>query len=203
MSKQILVGQMLLDRDDIEKMTSKIAEELDRKLKDSNALPVVVGVLKGGAPFMCDIVRKMETIVTLDFISVSSYEGTASTGQLKMKLDISSDIKGRDVVLVDDIVDTGLTTHYLIKYLKEKRGAKSVTTVFLVNKPTNRKYDVQVDFAGLTYTGDKYLIGFGLDYNTLLRNVFGVYLIGEDDIKKLNKILDEDSQRALSQHFIR
>lgn len=203
MSKQILVGQMLLDRDDIEKMTSKIAEELDRNLKDSNSLPVVVGVLKGGAPFMCDIVRKMETIVTLDFISVSSYEGTASTGQLKMKLDISSDIKGRDVVLVDDIVDTGLTTHYLIKYLKEKRGAKSVTTVFLVNKPTNRKYDVQVDFAGLTYTGDKYLIGFGLDYNTLLRNVFGVYLIGEDDIKKLNKILDEDSQRALSQHFIR
>lgn len=203
MSKQILVGQMLLDRDDIEKMTSKIAEELDRKLKDSNSLPVVVGVLKGGAPFMCDIVRKMDTIVTLDFISVSSYEGTASTGQLKMKLDISSDIKGRDVVLVDDIVDTGLTTHYLIQYLKEKRGAKSVTTVFLVNKPTNRKYDVQVDFAGLTYTGDKYLIGFGLDYNTLLRNVFGVYLIGEDDIKKLNKILDEDSQRALSQHFIR
>lgn len=203
MSKQILVGQMLLDRDDIEKMTSKIAEELDRNLKDSNSLPVVVGVLKGGAPFMCDIVRKMETIVTLDFISVSSYEGTASTGQLKMKLDISSDIKGRDVVLVDDIVDTGLTTHYLIQYLKEKRGAKSVTTVFLVNKPTNRKYDVQVDFAGLTYTGDKYLIGFGLDYNTLLRNVFGVYLIGEDDIKKLNKILDEDSQRALSQHFIR
>lgn len=200
MNKQILVGEKLLDREDIEKICTKIAGELDKKFKDSNSLPVVVGILKGGAPFMCDIVRKMRTIVTLDFMSVSSYEGTASTGQLKMKMDISSDIKGRDVVLVDDVVDTGLTTHYLIKYLKEKRGAKSVTTVFLVDKPTNRKYDVQVDFSGLTYTGDKYLIGFGLDYNNLLRNVFGVYLMTDEDIKNLNQILADDAQRALNQH---
>ena len=145
MDKKILVGKRLLDRDDIESICTTIAKQLDAKFENSQTLPVVVGILKGGAPFMCDIVRKMKTIVSIDFMSVSSYSGTQSTGELKMKMDITTDIKGRDVILVDDVVDTGLTTYYLVKYLKEKRGVKSITTVFLVDKPAKRKYDVPVD----------------------------------------------------------
>lgn len=132
-------------------------------------------------------------------MSVSSYSGTQSTGELKMKMDISTDIKGRDVILVDDVVDTGLTTYYLVKYLKEKRGVKSITTVFLVDKPAKRKYDVPVDYYGLRYEGEDYLIGYGLDYNNLLRNIFGVFLLTKPDIEKLNGILEEDSKKALGE----
>ena len=132
-------------------------------------------------------------------MSVSSYSGTQSTGELKMKMDITTDIKGRDVILVDDVVDTGLTTYYLVKYLKEKRGVKSITTVFLVDKPAKRKYDVPVDYYGLRYEGEDYLIGYGLDYNNLLRNIFGVFLLTKPDIEKLNGILEEDSKKALGE----
>ena len=132
-------------------------------------------------------------------MSVSSYSGTQSTGELKMKMDISTDIKGRDVILVDDVVDTGLTTYYLVKYLKEKRGVKSITTVFLVDKPAKRKFDVPVDYYGLRYEGEDYLIGYGLDYNNLLRNIFGVFLLTKPDIEKLNGILEEDSKKALGE----
>lgn len=114
-------------------------------------------------------------------------------------MDISTDIKGRDVILVDDVVDTGLTTYYLVKYLKEKRGVKSITTVFLVDKPAKRKYDVPVDYYGLRYEGEDYLIGYGLDYNNLLRNIFGVFLLTKPDIEKLNGILEEDSKKALGE----
>lgn len=141
----------------------------------------------------------MKTIVSIDFMSVSSYSGTKSTGELKMKMDITTDIKGRDVILVDDVVDTGLTTYYLVKYLKEKRGVKSITTVFLVDKPANRKFDVPVDYYGLRYEGEDYLIGYGLDYNNLLRNIFGVFLLTKPDIEKLNGILEEDSKKALGE----
>lgn len=132
-------------------------------------------------------------------MSVSSYSGTQSTGELKMKMDITTDIKGRDVILVDDVVDTGLTTYYLVKYLKEKRGVKSITTVFLVDKPAKRKFDVPVDYYGLRYEGEDYLIGYGLDYNNLLRNIFGVFLLTKPDIEKLNGILEEDSKKALGE----
>lgn len=132
-------------------------------------------------------------------MSVSSYSGTQSTGELKMKMDITTDIKGRDVILVDDVVDTGLTTYYLVKYLKEKRGVKSITTIFLVDKPAKRKFDVPVDYYGLRYEGEDYLIGYGLDYNNLLRNIFGVFLLTKPDIEKLNGILEEDSKKALGE----
>lgn len=199
MDKRILVGKRILEREQIEAITYNIAQELDAKFHDSETLPIVIGILKGGAPFMCDIVRKMHTIVGIEFMNVSSYEGTTSTGQLKMKMDISSDVRGRDVILIDDIVDTGLTTYYLIKYLKEQKGAKSITTVFMVDKPARRKYDVKVDYAGFVYSGDKYLIGYGLDYNNLLRNIFSVYEMTEDDISMLDKILEEDKKIALGE----
>lgn len=200
MNKRILVGRKLLDREGIEKITTRIASDLDKKFKDSATLPVIVGVLKGGAPFMCDILRKMKTIVTIDFMSVSSYKGTESSGELEMKMDVSSDIKGRDVVLVDDVVDSGLTTHFLLKYLKETRGAKSITTVFLVDKPARRRYEVPIDYAGMVYAGDDYLIGFGLDYNNLLRNLFGVYELTKKDIETLDRIFDEDAAKAKAEH---
>ncbi len=198
MNKEILVGRKLISHHEIESITDQIAQSLDERFGASPTLPVVVGVLKGAAPFMFDIVRKMHTIVDIELMDVSSYKGTASTGHLQINLPLTEDVAGKDIILVDDVVETGLTTYELIKYLKEEKRVHSVTTVFLVNKTKNRKYDVPVDFSGMTYDEDKFLIGYGLDYNGLLRNILAVYEMDRQDIAKLDEISARDHAAALA-----
>lgn len=196
MNKEILIGEKILHHSDIERITTDIANRLDQRLSNDKTLPVVVGILKGGAPFMCDIVRKMKTIVDLDFMDVSSYSGTKSTGKINIKMDLSVDVTGKEVVIIDDVIDTGLTSYFLDKYLIEKKKAKSLINVFLINKTPRRKYDVKVDYCGLTYDQNKFLIGYGLDYNGLLRNIFAVYAMAPEDIEKLDAIAKEDASEA-------
>ncbi len=196
MNKEILIGEKILHHSDIERITTDIANRLDQRLSNDKTLPVVVGILKGGAPFMCDIVRKMKTIVDLDFMDVSSYSGTKSTGKINIKMDLSVDVTGKEVVIIDDVIDTGLTSYFLDKYLIEKKKAKSLINVFLINKTPRRKYDVKVDYCGLTYDQNKFLIGYGLDYNGLLRNIFAVYAMAQEDIEKLDAIAKEDASEA-------
>lgn len=196
MDKEILVGKKLLRHEDIERITSNIAAELDQRFSNSDTFPVMIGILKGGAPFMFDIVRKMKTIVDLEFMSVSSYAGTKSTGKINVRMGLTQDVTGKDVIIVDDVIETGLTTYFLMKYLKEEKHVRSITNIFLVNKTKNRKYDVPVDFSGLTYDGDRFLIGYGLDYHELLRNIFGVYELTDEDIKKIDEIYTQDHQIA-------
>lgn len=196
MNKEILIGEKILHHSDIERITTDIANRLDQRLSNDKTLPVVVGILKGGAPFMCDIVRKMKTIVDLDFMDVSSYSGTKSTGKINIKMDLSVDVTGKEVVIIDDVIDTGLTSYFLDKYLIEKKKAKSLINVFLINKTPRRKYDVKVDYCGLTYDQNKFLIGYGLDYNGLLRNIFAVYAMAQEDIAKLDAIAKEDASEA-------
>lgn len=196
MNKEILIGEKILHHSDIERITTDIANRLDQRLSNDKTLPVVVGILKGGAPFMCDIVRKMKTIVDLDFMDVSSYSGTKSTGKINIKMDLSVDVTGKEVVIIDDVIDTGLTSYFLDKYLIEKKKAKSLINVFLINKTPRRKYDVKVDYCGLTYDQNKFLIGYGLDYNGLLRNIFAVYAMAPEDIAKLDAIAKEDASEA-------
>ncbi len=192
MNKEILVGKKLLRHSQIEEITQNIAQKLDQRFEGSPNLPVMIGILKGAAPFMFDIVRKMHTIVDIELMDVSSYKGTKSTGKLNIKLGLSNDVAGKDVILVDDVIETGLTTYELIRYLKEEKHVNSVTTVFLIDKVKNRKYEVKVDFAGMVYEGDDFLIGYGLDYNNLLRNIFAVYEMDKKDIQKLDEISAED-----------
>lgn len=196
MKKEILVGKKLLHHSEIEGITADIAAKLDAKFQDSPTLPMMIGVLKGGAPFMFDIVRKMHTIVDIELMDVSSYKGTESTGKLVFNLPLNRDATGKDIILVDDVIETGLTTYFLKKYLLEEKHARSVTTVYLVDKVKNRKYDVKVDYAGMVYTGDKFLIGYGLDYNDLLRNIFAIYEMDPKDIQTLDKICEDDEKRA-------
>ena len=198
MKKEILVGEKLLHHSDIERITDTIAKALDERFGDRETFPVMVGVLKGAAPFMFDLVRKMHTIVDIELMDVSSYSGTSSTGRLRVNLPLTHDVSGKDIILVDDVIETGLTTYELIKYLKNEKHVNSITTVFLVDKTKNRKYDVKVDYAGITYDGDKFLIGYGLDYNDLLRNIFAIYEMDKKDISRLDEILARDHEIALA-----
>ena len=129
-----------------------------------------VGVLKGAVPFMADLIRAVPGRVTIDFIAVSSYgSGTSSSGEVRMLKDVDASLDGRHVVIVEDIVDTGLTLHYLQDLLR-LRNPKSLRTACLLSKPSRRKVDVPVEFIGFTID-DHFVVGYGLDYDEQYRNL--------------------------------
>ena len=130
----------------------------------------LVGVLKGGFMFMSDLVRAMSPRVTLDFIAVSSYgKSTRSTGEVRMVKDVDASLEGRHVIIVEDIVDTGLTLTYLQDILRA-RGPQSLKTACLLSKPSRRQVEVTVDYVGFTIE-DRFVVGYGLDYAEKYRNL--------------------------------
>lgn len=134
-----------------------------------------IGVLKGAVLFLGDLIRLMEGTVTIDFIALSSYAGTTSSGEVRLIKDLDYGLEGRHVIIVEDIVDTGLTLHYLQEILRA-RNPKSLRTACLLSKPSRRKIEVQVDYIGFTID-DRFVVGYGLDFSERYRNLpyIGVY----------------------------
>jgi hypoxanthine phosphoribosyltransferase len=130
----------------------------------------LICVLKGAFLFLGDLIRALDGHVTIDFMACSSYgTGTSSSGEVRLSKDLDSGIEGRDVILVEDIVDTGLTLHYLQEILLT-RGPRTLRTACLLNKPSRRKIDVKVDYIGFTIE-DRFVVGYGLDYAEQYRNL--------------------------------
>jgi hypoxanthine phosphoribosyltransferase len=151
---------VLIDRDRIASRVTELAREIREALPEDDIH--FVCVLKGAFLFLADLVRAMEGRVTLDFIAVSSYgAGTSSSGEVKLVKDVDAGLEGRHVVIVEDIVDTGLTLHYLQDILR-RRAPRSLRTACLLSKPSRRKVDVVVDFVGFTIE-DHFVVGYGLD----------------------------------------
>ncbi len=160
---------VLLDREAIESRVRELAGEIERDHPGDGEVHLVC-VLKGGFVFMADLVRHMGPRVTLDFIAVSSYaKGTKSSGEVRMLKDLDSGLEGRNVVIVEDIVDTGLTLTYLQDILRA-RSPKSLRTACLLSKPSRRQVDVKVDYIGFTIE-DRFVVGYGLDYAERYRNL--------------------------------
>jgi hypoxanthine phosphoribosyltransferase len=128
-----------------------------------------IGVLKGSVFFMTDLLRAMSGTVTMDFIAVSSYSGTKTTGEVRMLKDVDRGLQDRHVIIVEDIVDTGLTLHYLQDLLRA-RGPRSLRCACLLSKPSRRKIDVPVDYIGFEIE-DKFVVGYGLDYDEHYRHL--------------------------------
>lgn len=161
--------KILLSQADIQQRIQTLAAEIERDYPAGEEIHLVA-VLKGGFMFMADLVRAMSERVTMDFMAVSSYgKGTSSSGQVRVLKDLDSDLEGRHVIVVEDIVDTGLTLHYLQDLLKA-RAPKSMKTACLLSKPSRRKVDVQVDYIGFTIE-DHFVVGYGLDYAEKYRNL--------------------------------
>lgn len=165
-----------------DKMQKRV-EELGKKISEDFAGKdlVVVGVLKGSIIFFADLVRKITLPITLDFISVSSYGGaTSSTGVVTVRKDISCDITGKDVLIVEDIIDTGLT----LKYLKDMfvaRNAKSVSICSALDKPSRRDkhIDIKVEYIGFQIP-DEFVVGYGLDYSEKYRNLSDICVLSAE-----------------------
>ena len=153
-----------------EQLAQRVAE-LGRQISADyrGKTPLFVGVLRGCVLFYSDLIKNISVDCNMDFMCLSSYSGTSSTGQVRTMLDLRESIKGRHVVVVEDIVDTGLTLQYLMNNL-QSRGAASLEICCLLNKPCNRKVEVHPKYVGFE-VGDEFVIGYGLDYNELYRNL--------------------------------
>ena len=159
--------KVLLTNEEIVEISKKIARELTEKF--NGKCPVVVCVLKGAAPFHAELIKHLDFDLEVDYIQVSSYAGTKSTGTLTFKKDLETDINGRDVIVVEDIVDTGLTLHNLTNEL-QKRKPNSLSFVTLLDKPSRREVEIKADYVGKTID-NLFVIGFGLDLDEKYRNL--------------------------------
>ena len=162
------IGEVLVDE---ERLRARV-EELGRRISADYAgrEPLFVGVLKGCFIFMADLVRACRLKCTVDFMVVSSYGGgTTSSGAVEIVKDLSQDISGRDIIIVEDILDSGNTLHYLTRNLRARNPA-SVRVVTLMDKPDRRTADVKADYVGFTIP-DSFVVGYGLDYDQRYRNL--------------------------------
>lgn len=165
---------VLLTGEDIDKRVSELASELDAKYAGRDVL--LVGVLKGAVMFMADLSRAMQIPVTMDWMAVSSYgSGTQSSGVVRILKDLDSDVLGRHVLIVEDIIDSGLTLSWLVGNLKA-RGAASVEIVALLRKPAAAKVDVDVLLVGFDIPNE-FVVGYGLDYAERYRTLGGVAIL--------------------------
>ncbi len=167
--------RVLISAEEIDKAVTRVAEQLDERYKGRT--PIFLGVLSGSFLFLADLVRKVNFDSQMAFVKISSYSGTESTGNITQQFGVDFVIEGRDIIIVEDIVETGHSMTYLLNYLKEKRPA-SVTICTLFFKPEKFLYEYKIDYTALSI-GNEFIVGYGLDYNQLGRNLKDIYVIDE------------------------
>ena len=172
----INTDQVLITHDEIEQMLDHVSAELNRDYKDTPL--VVVGILTGAFIFTADLVRRLEMPVIVDFMQVSSYAGEYSTGDLKIKKDMSIDIKGMDVLIVEDIIDTGRTLALLKEKLLE-REPKSIKICTAFDKPSRRVNNLVPDYNGITVP-DEFIVGYGLDLDGKYRDFDDIRIVRKE-----------------------
>lgn len=171
---------ILFSRQVIEQAVLKLAERINT---DYHGRPVIlVGILKGSFVFMADLIRKLDLDVTVDFVVLGSYgSGTTSSGEVKMLKDLSAPIGGKDVLVVEDIVDTGITLTYFMDILRRRRP-KSLAVCALIDKKARREVQIDVDYVGLEIQ-DGFIVGYGIDCNEEYRNLPDIWVIREHEGK--------------------
>ena len=163
----MVVGKPFLSVDQIQKKVKEIADTISRDYEGKDLL--AVGILKGSFVFFSDLVRMIQTPLFIDFIIASSYLKTESSGEIKVHYDIREDISGKDVLLIEDIVDTGITLNYIRERILMK-GPKSLKICTFLDKKGRREVDVPLDYIGFEI-GNEFVVGYGLDYDNKFRNL--------------------------------
>ena len=170
--------KLLLSESDIKKRVKELADQISVDFKDKT--PIFVGILNGSYVFMADLLRELNIQVEVDFVKIRSYDGDSSTGTIKFRKDISADIDNRDVIIVEDIIDSGFTINFLVNRLREA-GPKSVTVATALYKKEVAKLDFEVEYVGFEIPPE-FVVGYGLDYNERYRNLKDVMVMEPEDI---------------------
>lgn len=162
------IPHVIIPREEIASIVAGLAGRISHDYRDKN--PLLLGILKGSFVFMADLVRQLDFPLEVDFIRLSSYgSGTRTSGSVKVAQGLRSKVRGRHLLVVEDIVDTGITVAFLMDYLNKKRPA-SVKLCALLNKPSRRRVTVTIDYLGVTVP-DRFLVGYGLDFGGKYRNL--------------------------------
>ena len=171
--------KLLISESEIKKRVKVLANKINEDYKGKN--PIFIGILNGCYVFMADLLREIELDVEVDFVKIRSYEGDSSTGTIKFRKDISADINGRDIIIVEDIIDSGFTINFLVNRLRNS-GPKSVAVATALFKNEIAKLDFDVDYVGFEIPPE-FVVGYGLDYNEKYRHLKDVMVMEPEDIK--------------------
>ncbi len=161
------ISRVLVTEEEIKQICKELGKTISKDYADKK--PLIIGILKGSFVFMADLLRNIECDHEIDFMAVSSYSGASTTGTLKIKKDLDVSVEGRDILILEDILDTGITLERLKKHLTDKNAASVKICTFL-DKTTNRIGNVEADYVGKVIP-DEFVIGYGLDYNEKYRNL--------------------------------
>lgn len=195
------IQEILIDAQSIQERVNQLGQRLARLYEGQ--VPILVGVLKGATPFLVDLMRAMATPLQVEFMAVSSYgRSTKSSGVVRILMDLSVSIEGRDVLIVEDIVDTGLTLEYLRTYLLNQ-GPRSLRIVTLLDKVVPKKADVPLDLVGFRIPNE-FVVGYGLDYGERYRNlpyvgILKSYVIAEEAIAQHNVAASSMMEQSLEE----
>lgn len=174
------IERIVVSEQQIVEACQRLGAQITADYKDKN--PVLVGALKGAVPFIAELIKYIDTHIEIDFIDVSSYHGgTESTGEITINRDIATSLNNRDVLIIEDIIDTGQTLKRLVELLAS-RGANSVKVVTLTDKPSGRVVEMVADYVGVVVP-EGFLVGFGLDYRENYRNLPYIGILKEEMYK--------------------
>ena len=166
LEKDIL--EILITEEQIQEKTNELGALLSAEYADK--FPLAIGILKGAMPFMSDLMKRVDAYIEMDYMDVSSYgNATVSSGEVKIVKDLNTSVEGRDILIIEDIIDSGMTLSYLVDLLKYRK-AKSIKIVTLLDKPSGRKVDLEADYVGFEVP-DAFVVGYGLDYAEKYRNL--------------------------------
>lgn len=181
-NKANIIGNILINEDEI----AARAIELGRQITEDYAGKeiVLIGILRGAVPWMAELMKRIDLDMTIDFMACSSYgSATHSSGVVRINKDLDTNIEGKDIIIVEDIVDSGITLQYLRKYL-ENRGTNSIRICSLLDKPAGRRCDLEADYVGFT-VDDMFIIGYGLDYDQSYRNLPYISYLDENYLEQM------------------
>ena len=162
-----LIKKVLVSQEEIISRSKELGEEIKKDYEGE--APLLVALLRGSVPFLSELIKHIDLDIQYDFMDVSSYEGTESVGDIRILKDLDTSIKGLNILLVEDIVDTGQTIQ-TVKQMLMNKGAKSVKIVTLLDKPSRRRVDIKADYIGFEIENE-FVVGFGLDYEENYRNL--------------------------------
>lgn len=162
------IEKILITEEEIQEKINELSRQLTEEY--NGRFPLVIGVLKGAMPFMAELLKRVDTHLEMDFMDVSSYgNSTVSSGEVKIIKDLDTSVEGRDILIIEDIIDSGLTLSYLVELFRYRK-AKSIKIVTLLDKPSGRKVDIKADYVGFNVP-NAFVVGYGLDYNEKYRNL--------------------------------
>lgn len=173
--------ELLFDEKTIKDRVKELGQEITKHYQNDDAELVVVGILRGSTLFFADLIRAINLPILIDFMAISSYGNSSESGIVKIVKDLEADVSGKNILIVEDIIDTGKTLKYLFNYFND-RGAKTVKISSMLDKPERRLVEITGDFVGFEVSND-FIVGYGLDYNQSYRNLPYIISLKEEAYK--------------------